>query len=119
MADLGKVFADLRAIMAVYAAQLVAQKDDDSELYLDTKYLQKNKKPLFFGAVQVKKTYVSYHLMPVYAKPELLAGLSTELKARMQGKSCFNFTSSDAALIKELEDLTKAAYASYAEQGFV
>lgn len=119
MAELGTVFADLRAIMAPYAANLDAKKDDATELYLDTRHLQKNKKPLFFGAVQVKKAFVSYHLMPVYVKPELLTGLSPALKARMQGKSCFNFASSDPALLKELAALTQAAYASYQEQGFV
>ncbi|BDI07649.1 hypothetical protein [Sphaerotilus microaerophilus] len=119
MADLGAVFSDLRAIMAPYAARLDSKKDDGTELYVDTRHVQKNRKPLFFGAVQVKKAYVSYHLMPVYLKPELLAGLSPALKARMQGKSCFNFTASDAALVQELADLTEAGYASYKEQGFV
>lgn len=119
MANLSDVFADLRAIMLPYAAQLDAKKDDDTELYLDTKHIQKNKKPLFFGAVQVKKAYVSYHLMPVYVKPELLTGLSSELQARMQGKSCFNFASTDTELMKELEKLTAAAYSSFKDQGFV
>lgn len=119
MADLGSVFADLRAIMAPFAASLDSKRDDDTELYVDTRHIQKNKKPLFFGAVQMKKAYVSYHLMPVYAKPELLAGVSPALKARMQGKSCFNFTVSDTVLLKELAALTKAGYASYKEQGFV
>lgn len=119
MADLVTVFSSLREIMAPYAAILDPKKDNDNELYVDTKYIQKNKKPLFFGAVQVKKAYVSYHLMPVYQKPELLEGLSVELKARMQGKSCSNFTTLDAQLLKELAALTKAGYASYKEQGFV
>ena len=69
MADLNTVFSELRAIMAPYAEKLDAKTDGGTELYLDTKHLQKNKKPLFFGAVQVKKTYVSFHLMPVYLKP--------------------------------------------------
>jgi hypothetical protein len=119
VADLDTVFLELRTIMAPYAEKLDAKKDDETELYVDTKHLQKNKKPLFFGAVQVKKAYVSYHLMPVYVKPELLDRVSPELKARMQGKSCFNFASSDQLLFKELAALTKAAYASYKEQGFV
>ncbi len=119
MPDLTTVFTELRSIMAPYAAKLDAKKDDASELYVDTKHLQKNKKPLFFGAVQIKKSYVSFHLMPVYAKPELLDGLSPGLKARMQGKSCFNFSAIDAAQFKELAALTEAGYASYREQGFV
>ena len=119
MANLETVFAELRAIMAPYAAKLDSKKNDATELYVDTMHIQKNRKPLFFGAVQLKKAYVSYHLMPVYVTPELLSGLSPALKARMQGKSCFNFATLDAALLKELAALTKAGYASYKERGFV
>ena len=119
MPDLNPVFAELRKVMALYAAKLAPARDDDQELYVDTRHIQKNKKPLFFGAVQVKKSYVSFHLMPVYMKPELLADVSPELKSRMQGKSCFNFAALEPALFKELATLTKAAYVSYKEQGFV
>ncbi|MDP3085597.1 MAG: hypothetical protein Q8N44_18155 [Rubrivivax sp.] len=119
MPEFTNVFAELHKIMAPYAAKLDIKKDDETELYVDTRHIQKNKKPLFFGAVQVKKSYVSFHLMPVYVKPELLASLSPELKSRMQGKSCFNFTAVEPALIKELTALTKAGYTSYKEQGFV
>jgi hypothetical protein len=119
MANLETVFAELRAIMAPYAAKLDSKKNDATELYVDTMHIQKNRKPLFFGAVQLKKAYVSYHLMPVYVTPELLTGLSPALKARMQGKSCFNFATLDPALLKELAALTKAGYASYKERGFV
>lgn len=115
MQDLSSVYSELRKIMAPYAAK----RDDESELYVDTKHIQKNKKPLFFGAVQIKKSYVSFHLMPVYTKPELLESVSPELKARMQGKSCFNFAASEPKLFKELAALTKASYASYKEQGYV
>ena len=119
MPDLDAVFKALKSIMAPYASRLDAKKDDGSELYLDTRHLQKNKKPLFFGAVQVKKSFVSFHLMPVYLRPELLAALSPALKARMQGKSCFNFTEVDEPLLAELAALTERGFASYQEQGFV
>lgn len=119
MPDLSPVFSELRKVLAPYAAKLAATRDDDQELYVDTTHIQKNKRPLFFGAVQTKKAYVSFHLMPVYLKPELLASASPELKARMQGKSCFNFNAPEPALFKELAALTKAGYASYKEQGFV
>lgn len=119
MPDLTAVFTELKAIMAPYAKALDAKKDDACELYVDTRHIQKNKKPLFFGAVQVKKSFVSFHLMPVYLKPELLDAVSPELKARMQGKSCFNFTDVDTALFRQLAALTKAGFASYKQQGFV
>lgn len=117
--ELSPVFAELRKVMAPYAAKLATTRDEADELYIDTTHIQKNKKPLFFGAVQVKKSYVSFHLMPVYMKPELLAAVSPELKSRMQGKSCFNFSTLEPALFKELAALTQASYASYKEQGFV
>lgn len=119
MRNLEPVFAELRSVMAPYAAKLAPKKDSADELYLDTKHIMKNKMPMFFGAVQIKKSYVSFHLMPVYVKPELLDGISAGLKSRMQGKSCFNFAEVDKPLFKELAALTKAGFASYKEQGFV
>lgn len=57
--------------------------------------------------------------MPAYAHPALLEPTSAELKKRMQGKSCFNFTAIDKPLFQELEALTKAGFAHYKHQGFV
>jgi len=69
-------------------------------------------RPLFLAAVQTKKNYVSYHLIPVYAVPALLKGVSPALKKRMQGKACFNFTTIDRPQLKELSALTKAGLAA-------
>ncbi|MBA3573260.1 MAG: hypothetical protein H0W34_15095 [Pyrinomonadaceae bacterium] len=57
--------------------------------------------------------------MPVYAFPELLEGISPELKKRMQGKSCFNFTAVEPKLFKELAKLTKAGFARFKAEKFV
>lgn len=119
MPDLVPVFTALRTLMAPYAAALDVKVDTPTELYLDTRHAQKNGKPLFFGAVQAKKGFVSYHLMPIYLQPQLLAGLSPALQARMQGKSCFNFKAVDAAMFDELAVLTRAGYDSYGAQGYV
>lgn len=119
MKDLQPVFVALRSVMALYASNLDCKEDSDSQLYVDTHHIQSNKKPLFFGAVHVKKSYVSYHLMPIYLTPELLVGVSESLRSRMQGKSCFNFSQVDEPLFAELGLLTEASYASYAQQGFV
>jgi hypothetical protein len=119
MPDLAPVYSALHAILVPYATKLDAKRDTRSELWLDTRHARKNGKALFFGAVQVKKSYVSFHLMPVYLQPGLLDATSPALRARMQGKSCFNFTSVEPTLFKELGALVKAAYASYRQQGFV
>lgn len=119
MADLNRVFSELREIMRPYARVLECKIDSEDELYVDTKHIMKNGKPLWFGAVQIKKRYVSYHLMPVYVNPQLLQDISPALKKRMQGKSCFNLASFDGSLFKELEALTKAAFQDYKKLGYV
>ena len=87
-------------------------------MYVDTRHVQKNGKPLNFGAVQMTKKYVSFHLMPVYMKPELLDKISPNLRNGMQGKSCINFNESNTLLFKELKALTEEGYASCKKQGF-
>ena len=74
---------------------------------------------VWFGAVRTGKRYVSYHLMPVYAFPDLLGGMSSELKKRMQGKSCFNFTHVDERLFQELDDLTERGYERFKKEGLI
>lgn len=76
-------------------------------------------KQVWFGGVNTTKQYVSYYLMPVYAFPDLLDGISPELKKRMQGKSCWNFKVVDEALLKELAALTKKAYRRYVQEKWI
>ncbi len=113
------VFASLKDILKKYAGDLNCVRDIPGDYYLDTRHKMRNKKPLFFGAVQIKKNYVSYHLMPIYVFPELLQKLTPGLKRRMQGKSCFNFKSPDIELFKEIASLTNAGFMRYKEAGYV
>jgi hypothetical protein len=69
--------------------------------------------PMWFGGVRIGKAYVSYHLMPLYTHPALMAQVSPALKKRMQGKSCFNFKTGDPVLFEELEALTGEAARLY------
>jgi hypothetical protein len=72
-----------------------------------------------FAGVRTGKSYVSFHLMPVYGDPQLLEGISPELRRRMQGKSCFNFTRLDEARFLELEALTAAGAARFRQEGLL
>jgi hypothetical protein len=69
--------------------------------------------------VEVKKNYVSYHLMGIYMNPRLEAKLSDSLRAHMQGKSCFNFKEVDETLFKELGRVTAESLAALKKGGFV
>ena len=101
------VFEQLKSILKPYAKSLTVTIDSSDGYSLDGPYSEKWKKIVFFGAAQIKKNYVSFYLMPVYMYPELLKGMSPELKKHMQGKSCFNFKKFEPELFKELAELTK------------
>lgn len=113
------VFEALRDIMLPHTRSLDVKHDDPGNFYVDTFHIMKNKKPLWFGGVQIKKNYVSYYLMPIYINSSLLEGMSADLKKRMQGKSCFNFKIIDKKQFKELACLTKSSLQDYRKAGYV
>ena len=69
--------------------------------------------------VQKGKGYVSYHLMGIDGNAKLRDGMSNELKARMQGRSCFNFKVAEETLLAELDDLTGRSIAAFRNGGFI
>ena len=71
-----EAFAALRKILAAHAKGLKVTRRRPKGYSLNTPYSEKWKKELFFGAVQVMKNYVSFHLFPVYMFPDLLDGIS-------------------------------------------
>jgi hypothetical protein len=87
--------------------------DTGDNYCLNAGYDEKRKADIFFGAVQIKENYVSFHLIPVFVNPKLLEGISPELQKRMQGKSCFNFKEIDKSFLTELSDLTKKGFEFY------
>ncbi|MEO8366553.1 MAG: hypothetical protein ABI538_10140 [Pseudoxanthomonas sp.] len=107
MKDLGSTFSLLSNLLRKHAAGMCIKTDEPGNLYVELRPTNAKEKPIFFGAVQTKKSYVSYHLMPVYENPALLTGITDSLRKRMQGKSCFNFSVDDPLLFGELDALTK------------
>jgi len=114
--DFSSVFEQLKSILKPYAEKLTLKVDTSDTYYIDGPYSEKWKKQLFFGSAQVKKNYVSFYLMPVYMYPELLQGISPELRKRMQGKSCFNFKKMEPELFKELSDLTRKSVNKFQQE---
>ena len=112
MTDFVSTFVSLSKILRKHATGFSIKTDAPGNFYIELPSGTPKAKPKFFGAVQTKKSYVSYHLMPVYEDPALLNGVSDALRNRMQGKSCFNFTADESALFKELDALTKKCAAA-------
>jgi hypothetical protein len=55
--------------------------------------------------------------MPIDCCPDLLKGLSEPLRARMQGKACFNFKTVEPVLFEELARLTERGCRRFQDTG--
>jgi hypothetical protein len=110
-------FASLRKILSPYARRFTVVADEPGRYYLASKTAKTSSGgTIMFGGVEIKKNYVSFHLIPVYAAPALLKGVSPSLLKRMQGKSCFNFTAIEPADLNELAALTQKGHAEFVKQ---
>ena len=112
-------FFGLKRIFAPYTKSLNVNADTRTRFYLETKSGSYKGKPLFFGAAISGRANVSFHLMPLYWDESLTKKLSADLKKKMQGKSCFNFTAPDAKLVRELEKVTAAGFALYKKKNLL
>lgn len=111
------IFTRLRAILEPYAARLTVTANAPDHYCLALDYSPKFKKGFPVAWVKISRAYVSYHFMPVYMFPQLRDGLSPKLRARMQGKSCFNFKQLDEPLFEELARLTTTGLATARKSG--
>jgi hypothetical protein len=107
-------FRALRNVMKPYEKHFDVVTNTPDAYYLSCKTAKtKAGAAIWFGGVQIKKNYVSFHLIPIYASASLRDTLSPSLKKRMQGKSCFNFTAIDPAHVKELTRVTKKGFGGF------
>jgi hypothetical protein len=116
--DAEAIFARLRSILEPHAGALKVSADKPDHYCLEVSFSTRLKKGYPVAWVKVTNSYVSYHFIPIYMFPKLREQLSPELKARMQGKSCFNFKTADEALFRELELVTGNGFKMSKQAGF-
>lgn len=117
--DYPAAFSALRAILKRNGRGLVVHADTPTDFTLITPAIGPNKKPIWFGAVLLKKSAVTYHFLPLYYNPKLQATIPPELLPRKQGKACFNFQRPDAALFAQLDALTARGREHYERHGLL
>ena len=117
--EFNAVFQALRGILQRHVGKLSVTENSPTRYCLEGGSHPTHKKPMPIAWVVVVKGYVSFHHMGVCVRPELLEGVSKELRARMQGKSCFNFKTPDEGLFAELEDLTIRGFDAFRSAGFM
>lgn len=115
-AGFGEVFSALKPVFAKYEKRLFVKTDKPDHYYLETKARSYQGERMFFGALRTNKAHVSLYLMPLYTYPELIKGVPSGLKKRMQGKSCFNFTSVGREEILQLRDVVAAGFKKFGDE---
>jgi hypothetical protein len=114
--DFESAFRGLREMMKPCDKKLWVTKDKPGEYMSESKSLRYLGKPLMFASITTK-SYVAFHLFPVYMFPNLLDGISPELKKRMQGKTCWNFKKAEEPLFEELGKVVEASLRRFEEMG--
>ena len=116
--DLVLIFDSLRRLFGVHAKKCVVLYDEPARYYLGTHEVRaKDGYRTWLGGVEIKKAYVSTHLIPVYVHADMLETVSPDLKKRMQGKSCFNFKQHDERSFDELGALIAAGVSRFEQDG--
>ena len=115
------IFARLKPVLARHSERLHVKMDTPEEYVVTGKspspFPQHKGQPLDFGYVRLGKSYVSIHLLALGMAP---AAVSAELKKRMQGKTCFHFSSGPSEeLLTELQRLTDDGLRAWAQQGWI
>lgn len=117
--DFAAVFAALRRqVLGPFQKELAVQTAKPGNFHTEIPSILHRGKPLYFAGIRTGKSYVSFHLMPIYMSPELQKSIPPALKKRMQGKACFNFTAIDQECFAELGRLTAASLKIFKSEKF-
>jgi hypothetical protein len=126
--DFEPVFAQLRDLLRAHAERFAVTHDSADRYSLEAPVGPATVRS-WGGKVKVQtipvawvsmgKAYVSYHLMGIPGNAQLLATLSDELRAHMQGSSCFNFKTVNDALFQELTRVTAESLRAMKKAGFI
>jgi len=107
--DPDALLAELRALLVPYEDVLVAD-----ELYgIEVLHRAGSKMHDWFAGVRPGKGTAKLMLLPIKSHPELLEGISPELRRRLAGDALFTLKAGDEGLLPDLARLVAAAFDTY------
>jgi hypothetical protein len=113
MGELAGVQARLDAILEPYRGQL-----ETFEIYGVPMLRRPGARAHdWFAGVSPGNGVIRFFLLPMYAHPELLEGISPALRKQKRGASLFAFANVDDGLVDELNALTERSFAAYMKEG--
>jgi hypothetical protein len=116
--DFPAIFSTLKPVLSKHSKRLIVKIDTPTEYVVTAKspspFPQHKGQPLDFAYLRLGKSYVSIHLLSLDMTP---SGISPALKKRMQGRTCFNFSSPPPdELVFELKQLADAGVRLWSER---
>jgi cytochrome P450 len=98
-------------------SMLLAARDEDDGTRMTDRQLRDEAMTLFIAGHETTATALAWAVDEVWRQPALLSrlrdSLSPALRKRMQGKSCFNFTTIEPGHLTELAAVTKKGIAGF------
>ncbi len=122
--DLVEIFQTIRATMQPYAATgFDARTNSDTayDLWSEKEVVVEGRKrtEVFFASAVIRKGYVGFYYMPVYAEPEIKAIFHPSLLKLLKGKSCFHIKKLDDILLNQISEALSAGFKLYKQNGWV
>jgi hypothetical protein len=112
-----ELFAALKSVLTPVAGSLSVTADSPTSYALAVPgYRYRDQPSTPFAWVKDGKSYVSFHLFPIYTIPDLVDRVPACLRARMQGKSCFNFKNIEPELVDELRTVVERVLPRFRKQ---
>ncbi|TKC10037.1 DUF1801 domain-containing protein [Pedobacter polaris] len=122
--DLVEIFQTIRAEMQPYTVQGLNARTNSETAYelWSEKAIEiegRKKDEVYFAGVVIRKGYVGFYYMPVYAEAEMKLIFHPELMKLLKGKSCFHIKKLDDELLGFISQALVAGFTSYKQKGWV
>jgi hypothetical protein len=121
--DPNTVFKSLKDLLSPFAPPLVPKMDDASHYDLwsvkDLVIEGRKRKEVYFAGLIIRKGYVGFYFMPVYADTDLKAVFAPELLKLLKGKSCFHIKKLDPTLFDQIKSALQIGFEAYQARGWV
>ncbi len=122
--DLVEIFQTIRAEMQPYATtgfDARANSDTAYDLWSEKEVTIENRKrkEVYFAGVVIRKGYVGFYYMPVYAEPDVKAIFHPSLLKLLKGKSCFHIKKLDDILLHQISEALATGFKLYKQNGWV
>ncbi|MGF1924121.1 MAG: DUF1801 domain-containing protein [Bacteroidia bacterium] len=122
--DLIEIFQTLRAEMQPYAAMgfnVRVNTETTFDLWSEKEVQIEGRKnnEVYFAGIAIRKDYVGFYYMPVYAEPEMKAIFHPALLKLLKGKSCFHIKKLDDPLLQQISEALAAGFNLYKQKGWV